>query len=116
MPIGTCDPASRGDAFNIVEIVEGQVSILCRYGWDGVSVMPTCDGPVEDIRVRNTGTVTMYATLPNKRRGGKFIEIPPGTDSTLSGAQLTSLGLTSYSDVAGVGLHYTSTAPGTAKI
>ena len=37
MPIGTCDPASRGDAYNSGELAidNGNVTIEYRYGWDG---------------------------------------------------------------------------------
>jgi hypothetical protein len=70
MPIGTCDPASRGDAYNSVTLEErapnGSGSVLTdvRYGWDGVSVMPNCDGPVSYLRTRNTSTMTAWATQP----------------------------------------------------
>lgn len=106
MPIGTCDPASRGDEYNITELaagINGSVVITVRSGWDGVSVRPNCDGPVKDIRVRNTGTATHWALLPAKKRGSLWVEIPPGTDATISSpGQLSNLGLSNYSDIAGV--------------
>ena len=108
MPEGTCDPASRGDLYNVTETAEGggDVLITIRWGWDGVSTRETgCDGPVQDIRVRNVSQLTYYANLPNKKRGGRNIAIPPGTDVTLSGGQLRSNGLENYSDVVGVQLH-----------
>lgn len=110
MPIGTCDPATRGETYNSVTIESGPVLVDCKYGWDGVSTRETgCDGPVQSIRVRSTGTVSWYARLPNKKKGNKWIEIPPGTDVTYSGGQLNSLGLQNYSDVAGVSLAPTPT-------
>lgn len=107
MPEGTCDPASRGDLFNVTETAEfgGDILITIRWGWDGVSVRPDCDGPVQDIRVRNVSQITYYANLPNKKRGTRNIAIPPGTDTTLSGGQLKQAGLDNYSDTLGVGLH-----------
>lgn len=113
MPIGTCDPASRGDAFNITETAEGggDILITIRWGWDGVSTRETgCDGPIQDIRVRNVSTITYYAQLPNKRRGDKWVAIPPATDSTISGpGQLRNLGLENYSDILGVRLSTSTT-------
>lgn len=106
MPIGTCDPATRGDAFNTMELAGGvnaSVVVTVRFGWDGVSVRPDCDGPVRDLRVRNTGTDTHWALLPAKRNGDKWVAIPAGTDTTVSSpGQLSNLGLSNYSDVAGV--------------
>lgn len=109
MPAGTCDPASRGQTFNSVTVEDGPVLIDCRFGWDGVSVRPSCDGPVTFLRVRNTGAVSWYARLPNKKKGNPWVEIPPGTDTQLSAGQRNQLGLQNYSDVAGVGLGPTPT-------
>jgi hypothetical protein len=114
MPIGTCDPASRGDAYNSVTLEErapnGSGSVLTdvRYGWDGTSVMPNCDGPVSYLRTRNTSNMTAWAMLPNKKRGSKWVQIDPGTDATITAAgTLRNLGLENYSDVAGVGVQWT---------
>lgn len=106
MPDGTCDPATRGEAFNTVALAidNGNVIITTRFGWDGVSVRPDCDGPVQDIRVQNLSTLTYYANLPNKKRGNRYLEILPGTDRTYSGNQLRQAGLENFSDVQGVGL------------
>lgn len=107
MPEGTCDPASRGDTWNVTEtaVDNGAVLITIRWGWDGVSVRPDCDGPIQDIRVVNTSTTTYYANLPAKRRGDRNIAIPPGTDQTISNkGTLRSLGLENHSDVVGVQL------------
>lgn len=127
MPSGTCDPASRGDAYNqVAEEVpapdgSGSVLIDCRFGWDGVSVMPNCDGPTQSIRTRNTSSQTAWASLPNKKSGSAWIQIDPGTDATTSSsgtldnltgkntrnATLASAGLTNYSDVAAVSIVFT---------
>lgn len=109
MALGTCDPASRGGTLNTTETAEGGGAILItiRWGWDAVSTRDTaggCNGPIEDIRVRNISQTTYYAQLPMKRRGNKWLEIPPGTDQTYSGGQLRSAGLDNYADVNGVRL------------
>jgi hypothetical protein len=37
MPIGTCDPATRGEAWNLMtmSVANGDVTVDVRYGWDG---------------------------------------------------------------------------------
>lgn len=104
MPLGTCDPASRGEEWNTTEyaVDDGNVVVTIRWGWDGTSAMPNCDGPVQDIRVRNTSAITYYANLPAKKRGLRNVEIPPLSDATYSGSQLRQAGLELYSDTIGV--------------
>ena len=108
MPSGTCDPATRGQTFNTMELAagNGQVVATIRYSWDSVSTRATspvgCDGAVKDIRVRNLSAVSYWALLPAKKAGNPWLEIPPGTDVTSQGGQLNSLGLATYSDCAGV--------------
>jgi hypothetical protein len=114
MPSGTCDPASRGDAYNqVAEEVpapdgSGSVLIDCRFGWDGTSVMPNCDGPTQSIRTRNNSGQTAWASLPNKKKAPPYVQIDPGTDVTVTAqGQLNNLGLTKYSDVAAVQIVFT---------
>ena len=114
MPVGTCDPASRGEAFNVMALEKpapngsGAVLTEVRYGWDGVSVKPGCDGPVSRIRTRNTSSLVAWASLPLKKRGETWIQIDPGTDVTVTNAnQIRNLGLENYSDVAGVAVTFT---------
>lgn len=104
MPLGTCDPASRGDQWNTDEyaVDNGNVVVTIRWDWDGVSQMPNCDGPVIDIRLRNSSQLTYYCNLPAKKKGLRNIEIPPGSDTTYSGVQLKQAGLENYSDTTGV--------------
>jgi len=109
MPSGTCDPASRGEASNqlTVEVPNpngsGAVLIDIRYGWDGVSVRPNCEGPVLSLRTRNLSNSTAWANLPNKKRGNTWVQIDPGTDVTVNAqGQLNNLGLSNLSDVLGV--------------
>lgn len=115
MPTGTCDPATRGDAFNAVTLElplpnqSGSVLVDIRFGWDGVSVRPDCDGPVSRIRTRNNGTQTAWALLPGKKKGNPWVRIDPGDDLIVTAqAQLNNLGLTNYTDVAGVDLVFTN--------
>lgn len=114
MPTGTCDPASRGEAFNQIALEQplpdGSGSILVdgRWGWDGVSVRPNCDGPVASLRTRNTGTSPAWALLPNKKRTPAWVQIAPGTDVTITTkGTLSNLGLSNYTDVIGVGFVFT---------
>jgi hypothetical protein len=117
MPLGTCDPASRGDAFNQstqeVPLPDGSGSVLidCRFGWDGTSVRPNCDGPVSSVRTRNTGTSTAWALLPNKKRAPLWVQVDPGTDVTITQkGTLSNLGLSNYVDVQGVGFVFADPA------
>lgn len=106
MPIGTCDPASRGEAFNtdLIEVRSddgGHVLVEYHWTWDGVSTRATgCDGPVIYIRTRNDGTTPAWALLPDKKRGDPWIAIPPGTDViTTAQGQINNLGLSNASDM-----------------
>jgi hypothetical protein len=117
MPLGTCDPASRGDAYNqLTEEVplddgSGSVLIDCHYGWDGTSVRPTCDGPVSFLRTRNTGTSAAWALLPNKKKAPLWVQIDPGTDVTITQkGTLNNLGLVNVTDVQGVGFVFANPA------
>lgn len=114
MPIGTCDPATRGDQYNEIALEiplpdgSGSVLISGFYGWDRVSQRPNCDGPVVSLHTRNTGTSPAWANLPNKKKGTPWVQIDPGTDATISSpGQLSNLGLSNYSDLAGVGFQFT---------
>ena len=117
MPTGTCDPASRGEPYNTVTLEmpapngTGSVLIDIRYGWDGVSVRPNCNGPVSRLRTRNTSTQPAWALLPLKKRGDTWVQIAPGTDVTVTAAgQLSNLGLSTYADVQGVDMVFTQPA------
>lgn len=114
MPIGTCDPVTRGQTFNEFDIhrnVEGVGVVRARgeYGWNNVSTKETgCDGPLNSLRVSNFGSVSAYVLLPNKKKGDKWVEIPPGTnDEAISAGQRNQLGVENYSDVVGVTLSAT---------
>jgi hypothetical protein len=120
MPAGTCADiaAANGGFLNVTAEKAlpggGYFGFDCRFTPDGVSTPPNCNGPIDAIHVYNTGSVPGYARLPNKRRGNKWIEVPPGVDSTITqqttgSNSLNSLGLETYADAAGVGLSTTPT-------
>src|SRR5580765_5514442 len=98
MPIGTCDPATRGEAFNEDTVEQpnpnGSGSVLAniRWDWDGVSQKPTCNGPVISIRTRNTSNSPGWVNLPKKKKGNPWVQVDPGTDVTISAqGQLNNL-------------------------
>jgi hypothetical protein len=87
--------------------------VLCEVAFtaDGVSLYPNCDGPVDSLRTRNTGTQTAWALLPDKKKPPLWVQIDPGTDITVSAAgQLNNLGLTKASDIRSVRLSFTNPA------
>ena len=120
MPIGTCDPASRGESYNELDLAvalpdgSGQVLITCRYTWDGVStryVAPGCDGPVIYLRTRNTGDMPAWAMLPDKKKPPLWIQVNPGTDVVVTQkGQLANLGVSNASDVVAVTWSFTDPA------
>lgn len=90
---GNCDPAPA--LYNVQKLAKGDGTVIVEvhYGWDGVSVYPDCAGPVLEIHYTNTGTDTWRAILPRKTRGLTFVDIPPGTDTTVTGNALRQAGL-----------------------
>jgi hypothetical protein len=109
MPTGTCDPASRGQTYNEMALEypapdgSGGVLVDARYGWVGVWVRPDCNGPITFLRTRNTSGMTAWVNLPNKKKPPLWVQIDPGTDTTITAAgQLRNLGLESAVDVRGV--------------
>jgi hypothetical protein len=108
VPVQSCNPADRGHTYNSVAmelpIADGRVLAECRADWDGVSQWPDCDGPVFHLRVRNTASVVAYALEPGKKKGEKWVEIPPGTDTLIGPGQRNQLGLENLADVRGVAI------------
>lgn len=112
---GTCDPASRGQAFNVQElsVANGGVTLTVRYGWDGVSVKDSeegCDGPLVNgtgpaanrwaIRaVNNTTDTTYYAHTLGKRGQPRTITLLPGQTSTYTAQQAANNGYETISDL-----------------
>lgn len=103
MAIGTCDPASRGDTFNSGELVQGDVSVSYRYGWDGTSVRPECVGPLIRVRVvNNSATVTWYAHFQGRRGQWRRLDMPPGFTNTYGTQALTNAGFVDNTDLEGL--------------
>jgi len=104
MPEGTCDPATRGAAYNEMVQEEGPITIYARYGWDGVSIKPDCDGPVLLVRGTNVSTTeTWYVHFKGRR--GTWVNVPlaPGeVREVTSSGQLRQLGLPNASDLEGI--------------
>ena len=114
MPVGTCDPASRGDTWNSGQLTidGGAVTVDYRYGWDGVSVRPDCVGPLNRVRVTNTTTdVTYYAHFKGRRGQPKVLEIPPGFVNTYNSGQLSSRGFEDNTDLEGLLITRSATPP-----
>lgn len=114
MPSGTCDPASRGETSNQITIEQplpdgsGSVLVDVRFGWDGVSAMPNCDGPIKSIHTQNTGAMTAWAILPDKKKPPLWVQLDPGTDVTVTAkGTLNNLGLNNYSDIPALGFQFT---------
>ena len=115
MPIGTCDPASRGEAHNQiameVQLPDGSGAVLIDglWDWDGVSTRETgCNGPIVSLHTRNTGTSPAWALLPSKKKGDPWVRIDPGIDVTVTAkGTLNNLGLSNYVDLYGVGFQFT---------
>src|SRR5690242_1299511 len=122
MPAGTCDPASRGDAYNSGELQFGPVNVKYRYGWDGVSTRETgCVGPLVQgtaqgdrwaIRVENTSpTDTWYAWFTGRRGQPKSFQIPPGFVGSYTVQQCSQRGFTDSTDVEGLQVTQSSLPP-----
>lgn len=117
MPLGTCDPASRGETYNQqtleVELPDGSGHVLIdvRFGDNGTSTFPDCDGPIRSLWTRNTGDATAWALLPNKKKAPAWVAVNPGDDITVTAkGTLNNLGLVNFSDAAGVGWLFTDPA------
>lgn len=95
MTKGACPlPGERTIAEQDVD--NGNVRLIITWEGDGTSTFPNCDGPVDMVETINTSAVSYYAHLPHKTRGMTVVEIPPGTDTTLTGNQLKQAGLSTY--------------------
>ena len=110
MPAGTCDPSTRGDAFNVMQLAvgNGDVMVTIRYGWDGVSTKATgCDGPL----VNGTGSGNVWAVAYQNLGGTRYylhtigrngtphtFTLNPGASGTLTKSQAASQGFVNISD------------------
>jgi hypothetical protein len=109
MPTGTCDPASRGNTFNttIMAVANGKVEIIIRWGWDGVSVLPDCEGPLVNgtgggnvwaVQVTNNDTASWWVHTVGKRGQPRNVEFTPGSVTKFTKTQASNNGYDSYSD------------------
>lgn len=110
MPAGTCDPATRGDAFNVMQLAvgNGDVMVTIRYGWDGTSTRETgCDGPLVNgtgsgnvwaVSYLNAGQATYYMHTIGRNGQARSLRINPGASGTLTKAQAASQGYVNVSD------------------
>ncbi|HEY9418111.1 MAG TPA: hypothetical protein VIQ30_25405 [Pseudonocardia sp.] len=117
MPEGTCDPATRGAAYNEFVQMSGPVTIYGRYGWDGVSVKPDCDGPVLLLRGTNaSATETWYVHFKGRRGTWRAVPLAPGeTREVTANNQLRQLGLADASDLEGIYITQSQAPPSTTK-
>lgn len=115
MPVGTCDPASRGELWNFGELVAGDVRITYRYGWDGVSTRDGpagCVGPLNRLRCQNlSATATWYAHFRGRRGQPRVVALTPGFDQTWTGGQLSSRGFDTNSDLENLRITDSPTPP-----
>jgi hypothetical protein len=110
MVAGTCDPASRGQAFNVLEMAvgNGDVMVTIRYGWDGVSVKPSCDGPLVNgpgvvsnrwaVKYQNNGQTTYYMHTTGRNGQARTFTLNPGQSGTLTAQQAANNGYVNRSD------------------
>lgn len=112
MPAGTCDPATRGDAFNVQElsVANGDVTLTVRYGWDGVSTKETgCDGPLVNgtgpvanrwaIKAVNLSGTTYYAHTVGRRGQPRVVTLAAGATNTYTANQAGNNGFDTISDL-----------------
>lgn len=112
MPIGTCDPATRGEAYNEFELVNNGVRIWGRYGWDGVSTKETgCNGPIIRIWAQNNSGENRYAWFKGRRGQPKFLEMVPGFNDSWGATALFNRGFEAYYDIEGLIITETSDTP-----
>lgn len=112
--IGTCDPATRGMAYNEMQQVEGPVEVYVRYGWDGVSTRETgCDGPVLLLRGTNTSaTETWYGHFQGRKGTWVLVTLAPGqVVQVTSSGTLKQMALSNRSDLDGLYIDNSPTPP-----
>ena len=117
MPIGTCDPASRGDAYNVTQLAvgNGDVMVTVRYGWDGVSTRETgCDGPLVNgtgpasnrwaVSYLNAGQTTYYMHTIGRNGQARTLTLNPGASGTFTAQQAAANGYVNISDIDNLSL------------
>jgi hypothetical protein len=114
MPIGTCDPATRGASFNEFEVAffQGAVIMKGRFGWDGVSTKATgCDGPLIRLQGINTTQQTYYAWFLAKNGTARSITMGPGFNQIVTQPTLGNQGFNNYSDTDGIDITDSPVSP-----
>ena len=113
MPIGTCDPATRGMAYNEGAQDSGPVKLTYRYGWDGVSTRETgCVGPLLRLTVQNlSATETWYVHMKGKRGQPQVFTLTPGFNATYNQGQLGSRGMDTNEDLDELHITQSPTPP-----
>lgn len=112
MPAGTCDPATRGDPYNVMQMAvgNGDVMVTIRYDWDHVSTKDSpggCDGPLVNgsgsgnawaIAYVNAGQTTYYMHTIGRNGQARTFTIDPGANGTITKNQAASQGYVNKSD------------------
>jgi hypothetical protein len=98
MQPSSCDPAPSQFHSLTLAKANGTVIITARWQWDGVSVLPACNGPLVDVRLQNAGTKPWVVQLPHGRLA-KQRTVAPGTDQTFNAGQLAAIGLQTQTDL-----------------
>lgn len=111
MPIGTCDPATRGDPYNVIQLAvgNGDVMVTIRYDWDQISTRDTgCDGPLVNgtgigntwaVAYVNAGETTYYMHTTGRNGQSRTFTINPGANGTITKSQAAAQGYVNRSDV-----------------
>jgi hypothetical protein len=107
MPKGSCDGSTNPDGLNhqILRYANNTILVDIAWTWDGVSQYPACEGPVNWVRVANTGTETWTVRIPRAGKvGGRTYSLLAGVDVTLSDAVLKTRGYELLSQVEDLSL------------
>jgi hypothetical protein len=78
----------------------GRATFTCRWGWDGVSTFPDCDGPILDVTLTNSSPHAWQIQLP-VGRAAKTRTLAAGASRTWTSTQVASIGLVNASDFWG---------------
>lgn len=98
----SCNPADLGLLHHETTLQSGLARVIIAWDWDGVSVPPTCNGPLVSVRATNGDTVSHWVHFQGRSGNPKSIEMPPGTDVTLLPQQLHPRGFDTLADTVGV--------------
>jgi hypothetical protein len=110
MPIGTCDPATRGEPWNVLTLAwghnaaypAGQVVVTVRYGWDGVSTRETgCNGPLLGAHLFSAPDAVAWLHFKGRRGTPRSVQVPQDMDQDVTAQWLANRGLNDASDLEG---------------